>query len=275
MFSPFSFQNSKSATPPIPIVGLLDTYPGANLAYSVRKLRNDYTGSAFEARRVSDNATLDIGFIGENLNSASLITFADGEECRVNMWYDQSGNNINIDAFSGSAYQPIITDATGSIITNNNGNIALKWVSGGELQRILPALISQPTSYYMVREILNLANGPHELDGDVATGRQLIGYTGANNNQIIFGGSTINGGVINTNTIVLEAIFNGIGPNSKIAWNNNAGVTGNSGANGIETLRLGTENWDGNMSEFIQYPTTQISNGTGIKTNINNYYTIF
>ena len=43
-------------------VGLLDTYPNAAAAYSVRKLRTAYTGSAIRVRRSSDNAEQNIGF---------------------------------------------------------------------------------------------------------------------------------------------------------------------------------------------------------------------
>ena len=51
---------------------LLDIYTGAAAAYSVRKLRNAYTGSAIRVRRSSDNTEQDIGFtaLGE-LNTTS------------------------------------------------------------------------------------------------------------------------------------------------------------------------------------------------------------
>jgi len=49
---------------------------GANAAYSVRKLRSAYNGSAIRVRRSSDNTEQDIGFDGNgNLDVASLKTF--------------------------------------------------------------------------------------------------------------------------------------------------------------------------------------------------------
>lgn len=55
---------------------LLDTYSGAAAAYSLRKLRNDYTGSAIRVRRSSDNTTLDVGFDANgNLDTASMLSF--------------------------------------------------------------------------------------------------------------------------------------------------------------------------------------------------------
>jgi hypothetical protein len=42
---------------------LLDTYSGAAVAYSLRKLRTAYSGSAIRVRRSSDNAEQDFGFV--------------------------------------------------------------------------------------------------------------------------------------------------------------------------------------------------------------------
>ena len=41
---------------------LLDSYPGASVAYSLRKLSSTYAGSAIRVRRSSDNAEQDINF---------------------------------------------------------------------------------------------------------------------------------------------------------------------------------------------------------------------
>ncbi len=55
---------------------LLDTYSGAAAAYSLRKLRNAYAGSAIRVRRSSDNTTLDVGFDANgNLDTASMLSF--------------------------------------------------------------------------------------------------------------------------------------------------------------------------------------------------------
>jgi len=72
---------------------LLDTYTGAKVAVSLRKLRNAYTGSAVRVRRSSDNAEQDIGFNGANeIDTAVLKTFIGANTGYVVKWYDQSGN---------------------------------------------------------------------------------------------------------------------------------------------------------------------------------------
>ena len=54
---------------------LLDLYPNAQVAYSLRKLRTAYTGSAIRVRRSSDNAEQDFGFVGNDLDTASMLDF--------------------------------------------------------------------------------------------------------------------------------------------------------------------------------------------------------
>lgn len=72
---------------------LLDTYTGAKVAVSLRKLRNAYTGSAVRVRRSSDDAEQDIGFNGANeIDTAVLKTFIGANTGYVVKWYDQSGN---------------------------------------------------------------------------------------------------------------------------------------------------------------------------------------
>ena len=44
-------------------------------AYSTRKLRSAYAGQCMNVRRSSDNATQDIGFVNNVLDTASLLTF--------------------------------------------------------------------------------------------------------------------------------------------------------------------------------------------------------
>jgi hypothetical protein len=72
---------------------LLDVYTGAAAAYSLRKRRTAYTGSAIRVRRSNDNTEQDIGFVGVDLDTASLKTFVGaGNNGFVTIWYDQSGN---------------------------------------------------------------------------------------------------------------------------------------------------------------------------------------
>jgi hypothetical protein len=95
---------------------LLDLYP-ATAAYSVRKLRTAYTGACMRVRRSSDNAEQDIGFVGNDLDTAALLSFVGASDGRVVTWYDQTGNTID-KTQPLAANQPYIVDL-GSILTEN------------------------------------------------------------------------------------------------------------------------------------------------------------
>ena len=98
---------------------LLDTYTGAAAAYSLRKLRSAYSGSAIRVRRASDNTEQDIGFnvFGE-LDTVSLASFCSGTDGFVKTWYCQSGNSRDVTQ-TNTANQPKIYDSTTGVVTRN------------------------------------------------------------------------------------------------------------------------------------------------------------
>jgi hypothetical protein len=111
---PFSFISGGGAS----FIGLLDLYPNAAMAYSLRKLRAEYAGSAVRIRRSSDNAESDIGFLANgNFNSAAAVAFCGVGNGFITTWYDQSGNGRN-QTETSAANQPQIV-ASGAIITSN------------------------------------------------------------------------------------------------------------------------------------------------------------
>jgi hypothetical protein len=93
---------------------LLDSFPGASAAFSLRKLDKDYAGDCIRVRRTSDNAEQNIGFTGVYCDTASLKGFCASTNCTVTTWYDQSGNGKNATQTT-AANQPRIV-ISGSII---------------------------------------------------------------------------------------------------------------------------------------------------------------
>ncbi len=76
--------------------GLIDVYPNALVAFSFRRLRDSYSGSAIRLRRESDNAEADIGFDGSgDFDTAAATTHLAGSNGFITTWYDQSGNGYN------------------------------------------------------------------------------------------------------------------------------------------------------------------------------------
>ncbi len=75
---------------------LLDIYPSAVFAWGFRKLRSAYSGNWAKIRRSSDNATQDIGFIGNLVDYAAIASFCGAGSGYLDTLYDQSGNSRNL-----------------------------------------------------------------------------------------------------------------------------------------------------------------------------------
>ncbi|MGN6601756.1 MAG: fibrinogen-like YCDxxxxGGGW domain-containing protein [Ginsengibacter sp.] len=97
--------------------GLSASTPAAP-SYSLRLLSSSYTGAAIQVRRSSDNATMDIGFSGGNLDTATLKTFTGANNAYVSIWYDQSGSAKDASQ-SNTSLQPCIVSS--GVIYRQNG----------------------------------------------------------------------------------------------------------------------------------------------------------
>ena len=98
---------------------ILDTFTGATFAYEGRKLSSSST-SAYRVRRSSDNTEQDIGFVGDELDTASLLSFvgtSGTDNGYVVTFYDQSGNGKHLSNTTASQ-QPKIVDA-GQLVGDN------------------------------------------------------------------------------------------------------------------------------------------------------------
>ena len=106
----------RRATSSPSFVGLLNTYSGSSIAYSLRLLDSTYTGSAIRVRRSSDNAEQDIGFASNILDTASLLTFVGSGDGFVDTWYDQSGNAKDMTQATASKQGQIV--ASGVVLVD-------------------------------------------------------------------------------------------------------------------------------------------------------------
>lgn len=79
--------------------GMLDQYGDAAAAYSLRKLRNGYTGDAIRVRRSSDNTERDMGFYDNELDTVALLDWVNAEYVRLQTNF--ALNTIGV-AFDGS-----------------------------------------------------------------------------------------------------------------------------------------------------------------------------
>ena len=92
--------NTPSSTTPEAL--LLNSYPNAKLAFSLRKLSTSYSGSAIRVRRSSDNTEQDIGFVNNQLDTTSLQSFVGSTNLltyseNFGVWAVNLGATINSD----------------------------------------------------------------------------------------------------------------------------------------------------------------------------------
>lgn len=94
----------------------IEPITNAYSAWSLRKVNPNYTGNAIQVRRSSDNTLLNIGFIGNDLNTAALLAFVGAGNGFVITFYDQFGNR-NFKQTTDSS-QPMIV-SSGNLVTEN------------------------------------------------------------------------------------------------------------------------------------------------------------
>ena len=261
--------NSASTAQVAPaFTGLLDTYSGASVAYSLRLLSSTYSGSAIRVRRSDDNAEQDIGFRINELDTSTLETFSIGSDCFVVTWYDQSGGTNNATQTTASAQPKIVS--SGTTITE-----------GGK-----PTIDLSSSTYFD----LELASGYNLFSVISLADKQFVYSKSTDSNMYIrqrtFGGVdkyrfrkttsdyTFSGGhIVNT-----RFLFNHNISNNFVQQNGTQNTGTPSTPTEMSFDRLfanisGGNNVTGVVQEFIVWDNG--NNNEGIETNINDFYSIF
>lgn len=255
---------------------LLDDYPGATAAYSLRKLDKDYAGAAIEIQRVSPAGTTDIGFDSNgDLDVATINTYCSGTTCYVSKWYDQSGNGYNATATVGN--QPVIY-AAGAVITEG-GKPAMDFDGTNDfLNNSMPQFTTHTIISVSLTdtESLSVIAG---TDQNVSFGT-TFGYISSTDFRI----QSETPVILNTTNINFERLFYvyATGSSGAIYANqilkSSGSISGNFDYNIIGARR--SQNplyYNGTQQELIVYPSAKNLSAeiTGINSAINSYYSIY
>jgi hypothetical protein len=264
---------------------LLDLYPTASRAYSLRKLRTAYSGNAILVRRSSDNTTSGIGFLPSgHLDTSSLKTFVGANDGFVRIWYDQSGNGINAEQTTTNSEQP-------------------KIVSSGTIERIggMPAMIFVPASSTNLRFTSITSNSDwscYMVQKRRATSVRgpMFSRAGGTSGGPLFAQWNDNNFYIQRVSTVPSGFYRGAADATATfslleAYNISSVISGYKNATaytlGTQLTFVATEDYfnalgkygsgfsDGHFLEVVFYASDKSSDRTGIESNINTYYTIY
>jgi hypothetical protein len=230
------------------------------VCYSLRKLKAGVT-NCIRVRRSSDNAELDIGFVGNELDTSSLLAFVGANNGFVVTWYDQSGNDNHVtQAVAGN--QPQIVD-TGVILTDTNGNYAIKGISANDTILVAPYNASFDISTNLT---INAVHDPVTTGGG-GLGR-IVSKNDTSDYALYLGGSNLMRMSATTASVNQAYALNTVNLNSVIVTGNSTAdfyYQGNSvgldnsiqaTATGNNTLCLfnratGSRGYDGYISEVV------------------------
>lgn len=257
---------------------LLDTYPGAAAAYSLRKLSSTYNGSAIRVRRSSDNTEQDIGFVNNVLDTTALTTFVGANNGFVTTWYDQSGNTRNTtQATAGNQPQIVLSGVVHLFGTKPSLYFSAHALSNSTFT------LAQPNTYFIVTQgtSTNLTGDRNIFDGIQVNGRNAIGKSSLNSNYFMYANALVYSSVpVNTNKSLFVPIFPS--PSFAFLYLNGTAILSNAnpGPQSLQGLRIGGYTdiqalWESYMPEFIVYNSNQSANRTAIESNINSYYSIY
>ena len=240
---------------------ILDAFPNAQAAYSLRKLRSGYTGSCIQVRRNSDNTTQNIGFVNNLVDTASILSFVGATSSGfVTTWYDQSGNNVNLIQNTAAKQATIV--ATASFFYEGNDIVMDASITNREFTRntnttslsdwTVFSKSKMTTNYATYVGFVSANNGlaQHNLNG-------YVYYDTGGYKNIVGGGGYSSAYRKNqarrtASTTTVKGYLNGIAPSAgnttitvPLLLNTGTRFFGDFGGDG----------WKGTLREVIVYPT--------------------
>lgn len=275
---------------------LLDTYTGAGIAYSVRKLRTAYSGSCIRVVRSSDSTEQDIGFDGSGyLDTAALATFIGSNTGYIGKWYDQSGNandalghnyGVNTSTLPEIRISGTTQTLNSKAAVKFSGTRRLAWTATGVSMTTLMTFSPKATMIMMVGQIGSAATNPFVLEAiENQTQDDFLGlYESGSVARVDFGnGGSSMGAAFSTDAQI--AYYGQVNGSTYQIWQNNTSLGSATNASS-QTLSGTGSNYkiggsgsssasiEGYIQEMVVWPESQESNRAAIFTDLDTYYSI-
>lgn len=249
----------------------LDLVTGAAAAYSVsRKLRAAYAGSALRVRRSSDNTELDIGFVGDELDTATLMTFVGVNNGFVVTLYDQSGNARHATQATTARQPKIIVTGAMHELAGHRPTIAFN--PAPTYLAATGFTLAQPNTVFAVGLIGNIDG---TLYDSAVTTKQTLRKTGGQ--WALTAGTALFAPLDDTDFHTFTALFKNT--TSVLRIDGTEKAAGNTGTNSMTGFHMGalagggtSGDLDGKISEVIIYNSDKTANFATIENDLIDYY---
>jgi len=261
-------------TPEFKNKGLLDAYPGAAAAYSLRNLSILQNPYVVRVRRSSDNTESD--FTATQVSDGTLTTFCGAGDGFVRTWYDQSGNNYHMTQ-TATAAQPLVV-SSGTLQTLSakptlvfdGANDRMNQPTGANWQSI-SCVVNYTKNFTQFGDFDSVIGGIDTAGSNGGIG--IIGNTGSTalrtggswGDEFYYNGATYTPGA---------SVFPSITSKALITFISTDAVSGVTGLQ-IAADRNQGRFWGGAISEIIIHPSNQSANRAAIESNINSHYSIY
>lgn len=271
---------------------ILDKAQNSAVAFSLRKLRTEYSGDCVKVRRDSDNTTQNVGFdIDGIIDLSALITFVGSGNGYIDTWYDQSGNGINATQ-TVTASQPMIVNSGSAVLLNSKPSISFDGVNDWLLVAGLSNTGDKVTMFEYCQKNTSDGNASSRFFSTYITGASPYDF-GSESSFVIYynNASSLISNMRNSDAVSIShtkgdgvLIFACYDGNYKyISFN--GGVRNKDahvGDFGYQNARIGNYNGvgannylGGYVSELIVFNSDLTDKRSLIINNINNFYSIF
>ncbi len=264
---------------------LLNLYPNATAAWSLRQLSTTYTGNLILVRRASDDTEQGFGYDSNgDLDIAGLQSFCSGTDGYVKTWYDQSGNAKHATQTTNSLQAQIVSSGSaitlgGKVCIDHSATLDMSQytIAGGGVDFKNIALVAAQ---------INLAGTvPYFLYSEATGGFYLTLGSGVGGPGAFGGYDLTNIGFFGSSTDTDRHLNWAQMKSSKLYIGRDGSAEGDKGtfATTMSATTLfgrnlgpsGNFQSKGKFQELVLWNTDQTSNKTGIETNINDYWTVY